>query len=173
MTHISSHTADSLYLGIFIRAPPATTQSCLNCIRPPSRAVFTSTVSTFTWPSTMFNTHTNSLAHTEHCSLPITNKGKKWFFFYFHVFIYLFLPWALSLLLWQMIHSLLCELLKRLCGIWIKLWCPSTTPKHKILPLVCAFLHWGSEETLVNICTWFENVCECVWYCACADLPTL
>lgn len=153
MTHISGHTSRQSLSRHLHQSPPATTQSCLNCIRPPSRAVFTSTESTFTWPSTMFNAHRNSLAHTEHCSLAITNRGKKnSFFIFMSLYIYFCLElWAIYYDRWFTLFCANCSKAWVGCGIWIKLRRPSATPKHKMLPVVCAFIHWVSEATLVNI----------------------
>lgn len=60
------------------------------------------------------------------------------------------------------------------CGIWIKQQSPSATPEHKILPVVCVFIHWVSEAMLVNIrATFLRDLRMCVCHCACADPPTL
>lgn len=171
MTHISGHTSRQSLSRHLHQSPPCHHREQLELHSPPQ-------------PSCIhldrLNLHlaNHYVQHSyklpgSYRALPVGNyeqKGKNSFFFFpFHVFIYLFPAWALSHLLWQMIHSLLCELLKSLSRVWNlnkAIRRPSATPEHKILLVVCAFIHRVSQATLANIWATFLCVLRmCVCLC--------
>lgn len=102
--------------------------------------------------------------------MPVGNyeqKGKNSFFFSFSC-LYLFIS-GLSFKPFIMTDdslSFVCSKAWVGCGIWIKLRRPSATPEHKILLVVCAFIHRVSQGTLANI--WVTFLCilrMCVCLC--------
>lgn len=114
MTHISGQSL-SRHLH---QSPPCRQKSCLNCIHPPPHPSCIHLDLSQPSPDRPHIQHQHKLTLSIAVLQLWTERGKKTALLFSCLYLFISTAWALSHLLWQMIHSLLCELLKSPHRVW-------------------------------------------------------